>query len=590
MKNQVENRSRVGGTPFVVGVTGHRNLHPDELLHLRDAVADFLRQLKSCLADTELRIAVGMAQGADLLVAQTALELGVRVNAMLPMPLEQYSADFDADALETMKSLLQHPDVDCVELLPSSRSDAGALRTSKQRDATYANLTEMLIQRTSLLLALWDGQSSELPGGTADTVLRYLGLRTQQDPHASKVLFVDESAELDSDGQLVYWIPAGRNGSETAEDLGQPCFLSGIGDNGLLRQPSMPAVLVHQLAELDEYNREFHRLEAHGDLRLDSLMASLPADMPLHNQAALAQIDAEYGKADVLAVHYQKRSDRLFEFFSLTTFAMAITYLGYERLSESRLLLYAYLLFLLSGLGLYFSLHGRRWFSKHLMYRVLAETMRAKFFLRLSGADHLVDAQEVLSLSGIDRFHGFAWISSVLKSIGPAEPGSGAAVEPSPHEAASVERAWIQNQENYFVAKVARLERNSRRIGWSKNWLFLIILLVVLVLISFEKFVHATQLGLGVSLKNLLTFFMGFGAVLFGVWELHQNKMASRELLWQYRNQLSHFSRARAQLSRTTAWSRRREILAALGKDSLMESCLWTIHRYHREHEPPATS
>ena len=28
-------------------------------------------------------------------------------------------------------------------------------------------------------------------------------------------------------------------------------------------------------------------------------------------------------------------------------------------------------------------------------------------------------------------------------------------------------------------------------------------------------------------------------------------------------------------------------LLAALGKDSLMESYLWTIHRFHREHEPP---
>jgi hypothetical protein len=43
---------------------------------------------------------------------------------------------------------------------------------------------------------------------------------------------------------------------------------------------------------------------------------------------------------------------------------------------------------------------GRRWFAKHLTYRVLAETMRAKFYLRLAGADHLADAGAVLSLSG----------------------------------------------------------------------------------------------------------------------------------------------------------------------------------------------
>jgi len=81
---------------------------------------------------------------------------------------------------------------------------------------------------------------------------------------------------------------------------------------------------------------------------------------------------------------------------------------------------------------------------------------------------------------------------------------------------------------------------------------------------------------------------MGLLAVLLGVWELHQNKMATRELLWQYRNQLSHFSRARAQLARVTTRRRRNDVLAELGKDSLMESYLWAIHRYHREHEPPA--
>ena len=64
--------------------------------------------------------------------------------------------------------------------------------------------------------------------------------------------------------------------------------------------------------------------------------------------------------------------------------------------------------------------------------------------------------------------------------------------------------------------------------------------------------------------------------------------MATRELLWQYRNQLNHFSHARAQLSRITEQSRRNTVLAELGRDSLMESYLWTIHRYHREHEPPA--
>jgi len=78
--------------------------------------------------------------------------------------------------------------------------------------------------------------------------------------------------------------------------------------------------------------------------------------------------------------------------------------------------------------------------------------------------------------------------------------------------------------------------------------------------------------------------------VMLGAWELHQDKMATRELLWQYRNQLGHFTQARLELAHIRSASRRAEVLAALGKDSLMECYLWTIHRYHREHEPPAAS
>jgi hypothetical protein len=76
--------------------------------------------------------------------------------------------------------------------------------------------------------------------------------------------------------------------------------------------------------------------------------------------------------------------------------------------------------------------------------------------------------------------------------------------------------------------------------------------------------------------------------VLLGVWELRQNKMAVQELLWQYRNQLRQFQRARKQLQRTTSRRGRDAIVEQLGENSLMEIYLWAIHRYHREHSPPA--
>jgi hypothetical protein len=110
-----------------------------------------------------------------------------------------------------------------------------------------------------------------------------------------------------------------------------------------------------------------------------------------------------------------------------------------------------------------------------------------------------------------------------------------------------------------------------------------------LVLLLFAGPLHHRMLGV-VTGHDGVMFLMGLLPVWLGIWELYQNKMAMRELLWQYRNQLGHFTIAELQLSRGTTADRSQEILAQVGKEALMESYLWTIHRFHREYEPPAAT
>ena len=573
--------------PFVIGVSGHRDLDPRDTARIQAAITAFLEDIRRCLPHTEIRLMAGMASGADLLAAQTALDFGLGVDAILPLPLTHYAADFEAAALRDLQELLAHPNVRCTEL-PLSSDPASGRSEEERRDAHYLNLTRELTASCHLLLAVWDGESSVRPGGTADTVLRFLGLRSDRRPQDSPMRFSDGPAEEDPDSRLVFWIPTPRSSTGALSTSAAPCYLSGLGDNVLQRWAAMPRPLHEQLVELDTYNREYRQLANRGRTATaaDSLMRSLPDDVPLPADALpwLARIDAQYGKADALALHFQARSDRLFVFFTVTTFLMGFAYLAYDKFVESRLLLFAYLLVLLSGFGLYLLLDGRHWFGKHLMYRALAETLRAKFYLSVAGADHLVDADEVISLSGINRFHGFNWIAHVLTGLGrPA--GAARTVSHEPHLDV-VEHAWIESQCRYFERKVSRLERSGRRTRWLKRSLFGVILVAIACLIVLGRGSAPFGLTLDVPLRNVLTFVLGLPALVLGVWELHQNKMAVRELLWQYRNQLDHFSRARARLTHTSSAVRRRHVLARLGKDSLMESYLWTIHRYHREHEP----
>ncbi len=578
-------------SPFIVGVSGHRDLDPAAFPALRSAVENFIHALQRQLPDTEICFIVGMAEGADLLVAETASALGVRIEAILPMPLARYAADFEADNLSTLRRLLNRPDVSCIEIASTDAvEDPVRSPPSADRDASYGHLMRALIRRSSLLLVLWDGRSSPLPGGTADTLLRYLDVRSNDQLTDAALEFAAADGAHDMASRLAYWIPAPRGSASQANDLPSPCYLSGSGDHTLQCHPQLPEYFRTRMAELNAYNLEYDQLREKGQIGdADSLLAALPPDVALRGRSRLEDIDLQYGKADSLAVHFQRRSDRLFVLFGVMTFAMGLSYLIYEKLTESRLMLLTYMIVLIGSLGVYYLLEGRRWFAKHLAYRALAETMRTKFYLRLAGADHRVDAREILSLSGTDRFHGFGWLGFVISAVERVGLRARPSYDPDSPQSRCVEDAWIESQHAYFTHKVTQLERATTGTGRLRSALFVIIIAAILTLFLFGDALHEIDAGNGVPMKNVVTFLMGFFAVLLGAWELHQNKMATRELLWQYRNQLGHFTRARTHLARITSAKRRSEVLAELGKDSMMESFLWTIHRYHREHEPPSS-
>jgi hypothetical protein len=571
-------------SPVVIGVCGHRNLHPEAERFISAKIDEFFADLKQRLPDSKVRIMVGMAQGADLLVARAALAVGWQVHAVLPMPLDNYMEDFDSESGAALLGLLAKPSVQCTvlrpdELSPSERSNSG------DRDRLYANLSEVLIEKSHLLVALWNGEASMLPGGTADTILRYLQARAIEE-HDVRALEIVAGGEPAWGPHFVYWIPTRRT-----DDLAMPshaaCYLSGIGEHLLAAHPAMPQSLQQQFEELNAYNREYARLSTtKAFVQMDSLMSALGPTDAHEDRHCLADIDFEYGKADTLAIHFQRRSDRLFRWFSYMAFSMALLFLVYAKLVASSVLLSLYVAILLISLCVFYLVRGRQWFSKHLVYRVLAETMRTKFFLHAAGADRLVNATELINLTGIDQFAGFSWIGNLLKNTEPLNPQPGVAVIQEQARVQSVHRHWIRGQQDYLRTRVRRLERKHRLLERTKSVLLYGIAALAIGLLVFSDRMSVQMLG-AISLKTAVVFLMGLFPVWLGIWELYQTKMATRELLWQYRNQLGHFTRAELQLSRSTTPERRQSILAQVGRESLMESYLWTIHRYHREYEPP---
>ncbi len=513
-------------------------------------------------------------------------------------------ADLDASQGESLaaaarvmlRDLMQHLPHTEVRLMIEARGnvtsdlihEARGLGVSIETLPPGDNVPDILVRRSSLLLALWDGAPSMRPGDTADTVARFLGMRIDHSDTAKAFEIATVLDSADVTAQLVYWVPAEPRCAVRPAEPVQPCFLISMADHVMEAQASMPESLRQRLADLDNFNADYLSLTSNGRApRSESLLRTIPAELAVDDSADLEFIDHQYMKADALANQMQSRSDRLFNLFGIMTFTMGLAYLVYDKMVESRVLLLGYMLALFASFLTYYLFQQKRWLGKHLSYRALAETLRIRFYLSLAGLDHRLHAGSLIALAGIHRFSGFSWIGCVLDAINPIMVRAAPTTELYLRRTDCVEQQWIEAQYRYFVRKTARMAKDSRHVKRMKSVMLAAVLVDIGAMYTFGAGLHRVDDITGLPIKNVLTFCSGFLATVLGVWELRYSKMATRELLWQYRNQLTRFSRARVQLERTSARGARDELLIGLGEASLMETYLWAIHRYHREHSPP---
>ena len=153
------NSERGDGTgPLRIGVTGHRLLADEE--KLRAAVREAFGILECRFPGRPLAISSALAEGADRLVVEEALDQQhAPFVAVLPLPAEDYARDFS-----TMSSKQQFR-----ELL-SQASDVIEVPNSTSRDDAYWRAGTYVVDRSDVLLALWDGQPAQGESGTADVV------------------------------------------------------------------------------------------------------------------------------------------------------------------------------------------------------------------------------------------------------------------------------------------------------------------------------------------------------------------------------------------------------------------------------------
>jgi len=560
---------------FLIGVTGHRDIAAESVGLVRDALRAQLSKISEATSNAPLRLVSGLAEGADTLATEVALELGIAVTAVLPMPRDDYQKDFSGAALETLDTLLADPRVQVAEI-PLIAPTEGAGADQINRDNQYSLLADYLVRRSNILLAIWDGEQTRLTGGTSDVVLRYLADGGQNTPNFISL----ENNDAEGCGNVVSWVPARRSSSQDSPAQTEHRYLiSNQNYDCYWTSQDIPKAVQTRWKGFGDFCQE----------KSSDIGASLPAyglgqTTDVAASPELATLDEQFIRIDQIARSYQSLSHVMFALFGLLAAAMGLAFLIYAKLLADKFLLFIYVgLFIAGFLGFRYS-HRLHLHSKHLAYRVLAETLRVQYFLILSGAGADYSLRRLLNLTSVDQFRRFEWLQEAFRV---AEPISYLGHSKPEDALEQVNKGWVKDQLHYFEKKRHLLHRQHHRLEVIKIALLVGSVLGALTLIFFKKsLIHLDMMGY--DGKAWLVFFMGLLPLWVAVWELYQGKMATRELLWQYANQTRYFRAASQEIQQAPDLASGQKIVRDLADKALIEIFIWSVHRFHREHEPPA--
>ena len=413
--------------PLVIGVTGHRYPRGEDIEALKRRVGQVFdglaRDYLTADGATPIVVLSSLAEGADQLVASVALERGAILIAPLPMPLEEYRKDFQfgltPNALSEFDRLLARaaaaPEIPLLDgaTIEALRDDA------RRRAMQYREAGLYIVRHCQILLALWDGDQSDVKtGGTAEIVRRQregaplanaASVRACIDGTESGPIVTIVTPRRDTPGSMkIATKPWGRALTASASDSDAKLWRDfetwiqlttsfNADATGLLRSKEGEAKI----------DQSFDRLFDAPDA------PALGASARAHALAEAPLFCSLYAVADALAQEYQQRFTRVWTWLFSFGFLMvaALSFIS-NAPSHKIYALCAYQALIVGSLGVYWLARRRRLQAKFLDYRALSEALRVAIFWKIAGVD-----KSVAEIYPICQSPELSWIKSALLSL-----------------------------------------------------------------------------------------------------------------------------------------------------------------------------
>lgn len=579
--------------PLVIGVTGHRDLRADARAAIAGQVREILLHFKATYPSTPLVLLSPLAEGADRLVAEVALEAGIGAKLIAPLPMvrEVYEHDFQtADSLAEFDRLLGAAAYQLELPTPVGTGEA-QLQNRIARQDQYAAVGEFVVRHCQVLIALWDGKSGQR-GGTGEVVeLKVKGTPSQTAPGRGRPATVAR-------GPVFHiTVPREREGSRDLA-VARTTIYPESDDY----DPPAAADFHHYriYKPLDDYNREVVARAARERAAIEQAAHDLLPDLanPGLGEAGarMGVIRRHFAVADALANRYGTSTIETLYRLSIVVFMAALSFdLAVHILVDERLqALNTICLFglpILTAIAMLIDRRAKRrdYQNRYQDYRGLAEGLRVQFFWRLAGVDECV-ADHYL---GRHR-HELQWIRNACRSslVAANWPlGSG-----GDGIAKVVFEGWIESQGQYFGRAGEKQERKLRRFERrikSCFWLGFAIVLALGVwsaLLTARQMFHPAILGhvRGPSelLHGVLLLAITMTAVIAALTHNYVEKLALSTQVRMYERMRRLYQR-HGEKMRAARGAGLIEGLFNLGQEALIENGEWVMAHRERPLEVP---
>lgn len=557
----------VGPLPLIIGVTGHRDLRSEDIPHLHGALCDEFLRLRKLYPATPFVMLSALADGADRLTARAAMECGMRLVVVLPMPIEIYETDFDSASLREFRELLAAAEHSLELPIMEGMRPEDIVEHGPARGRHYAQVGAYLATHSTILFALWDGETLHKVGGTSQVV------RFKLD--GVPVPYARPHSELDApDSGPVYHLVTPRQSNPNP--LGVAFTLHRLYPETYDSREEAEHAYEDIYTRMEMLNTDAIRYTQ--ELRQHFVQSEeylFPAEPANALPSSLHTIRAFYSIADVLSQRFQKRTFGVLRVLLSFVFLTAVFLELYSGLIPETSMMALYLGMFLCAYASYKWADSRAYQTRYLDYRALAEGLRIQFFWKLAGikesvADYYLRKQK----------SELEWIRNAIRSSMTETNAN----ERSTRNAVDVERLnlvlkhWVEDQAKYF-SRAAR--RDHERMHRQERWMT--------ILFTAALAIAVVQVAIGEPMNELILpiAVLPVAAALIGHY-IGKNALAEHKQ--QYTRMSLFYHRAKVHLKRLIEegrFSDAQAFIAELGREALAENGDWILTHRDRPLEVP---